>query len=407
MDFNKQLRLIGFYNKPNQTMHKETEFVEEAIELAELLRKSFISIEKNKETDSVFLSIIKGNTVFILKDEDSHLFAFYPYKGIARLTRVKYVKKDVTPVPLKYKSWFVPGKEIKISSNIHNSDNQKYTITTSGKDFLITFDNHTYAMSWNNRDYISIASLSELLNSQLVNIVVYNTHDKCKDCDGYKYDCDYSRCNNDCDHCGGRRYICNNRCFNFRHGEAVKLVCNEEKIKAFVEKDITFLEEIKNMDESQVSNLLYKYKEQLEATYKKCQEIENATHADNRDINMLISLYEDIEEIVEKKKILEKKRAEIANKKIITVYINKIKKYAIDFNYIYFTTPSLYIFGSYKIETISKTYNMVNNDLVEFEFNLMFKSKKDRKLFKEKFDTKQLSEVYLIKRKNGKFLVNI
>lgn len=406
MDFNKQLRLIGYYNKPNQTMHEETEFVEEATVLAELLRKSFISIEENKETDTVFLSIIKGNTVFILKDEDSHLFAFYPYKGIARITRVKYVKKDVTPVPLKYKSWFVPGKEIKIPSNRHNSDNQKYIITTSGKDFLVTFNNHTYAMSWDNREYISVASLTELLNSQLVNTVIYNTHDECKDCDGYKYNCDLSRCNNNCDHCGGRLYICNNRCFNFRHGEAVKLVCNEEKIKKFVEKDIAFLEEMKDMDANQVCNLLYKYNEQLEATYKKCQEIENATLEENIDINKLISLYEYFEEIMEKKKRLEKKKAEIANKKILTIYINKVKKYAVDFDDIYLKTPLLRIFGDYKM-IIETTYNVVNDDLVEFELNLMFKSKKDRKVFEENFNTGQLSEVYLSKRRNGKFLVNI
>lgn len=33
---------------------------------------------------------------------------------IARLTDVRYVKRDVTPVPLKYKAWFVAGQEITI-----------------------------------------------------------------------------------------------------------------------------------------------------------------------------------------------------------------------------------------------------------------------------------------------------
>lgn len=184
------------------------------------------------------------------------------------------------------------------------------------------------------------------------------------------------------------------------------MVCNEEKIKKFVEKDIAFLEEMENMDADQVGNLLYKYKEELESTCKKCQEIENATHEENTYINKLISLYKDIEDIVEKKKRLEEKKAEIANKKILTIYINKVKKYAVDFDDIYLKTPLFYIFGGYKM-IIGPTFDMVNDDLVASELNLMFKSKECRKKFEENFNAGKISEIYLSKRKSGKFLVNI
>lgn len=112
LDFDIKMRLIGYYNKPNQSMNEETVRADEAQKLAQLLGATFSQFVRNDDVDAVFKSVLKGNTIFILKGEDGNLYAYYPYKKMARLTDVRYVKRDVTPVPLKYKAWFVPGQEI-------------------------------------------------------------------------------------------------------------------------------------------------------------------------------------------------------------------------------------------------------------------------------------------------------
>ena len=93
-----ELRLIGYYNKPNQTMHEETEFVEEAACLAERLKISFDSLRNNSLTDAIFKSILNSNAVFILKDRDNNLYAYFPCKNIARISNVVYNKKSVVPI---------------------------------------------------------------------------------------------------------------------------------------------------------------------------------------------------------------------------------------------------------------------------------------------------------------------
>ena len=49
--FNSKIRLLGYYNYPNQVMKPETEYVEEAKELVRLLTSSINSLLSNPETD--------------------------------------------------------------------------------------------------------------------------------------------------------------------------------------------------------------------------------------------------------------------------------------------------------------------------------------------------------------------
>ena len=92
MDFDFKMRLIGFYNTPKQNMKEEECRLIEAEELANLLGETFRNLTHFVSDDLVFKSVLKGNTVFILKDEENNLYAYYPYKRIARLTDVVYDK---------------------------------------------------------------------------------------------------------------------------------------------------------------------------------------------------------------------------------------------------------------------------------------------------------------------------
>lgn len=167
MDIHKKFRLIGFYNKPNQNMYEELVFVEEATELAKLLGSSINSIVSNNKTDSLFRSIIKSNTIFIFKNEDNELAAYYPYKGIARLSDVRYEKKDINQVPLKYKRWFFPGENIKLILENHN--------LSDASDSCFSLPNNLFEMpSVNNDDeYIGIINEEYRNPKAIANLINY------------------------------------------------------------------------------------------------------------------------------------------------------------------------------------------------------------------------------------------
>lgn len=115
------------------------------------------------------------------------------------------------------------------------SKTRKYVITIAGSDFLITFNGRTFPLDWSEDDRISIKELSDILHDPWSSVNVYSTDYGCEDCDGYDYSgCDMSRCKNDCEHCGGRRYICNNSCFYHRYNSAIKI----ETVYSEIEKDL-------------------------------------------------------------------------------------------------------------------------------------------------------------------------
>lgn len=114
MDQHIKIRLIGYYTGADKKMKPEQEYVEEARWLAPLLDSSINSLETNPDVDTDFKNVIKGNTIFIFKDENGNLYGFYTTEKIARITHVKYAKNVVSPIPLRYKQWFVPGEAISL-----------------------------------------------------------------------------------------------------------------------------------------------------------------------------------------------------------------------------------------------------------------------------------------------------
>ena len=114
IDITIKMRFIGYYMSDDQFMRTESVYVEKAEELALLLQKTFNSLLQNRFMDEEMRKVLEGNTVFILKGEDKHLYGYYPKYNVARITNVRYIKTDVTPMPLAYKRWFVPGERLKL-----------------------------------------------------------------------------------------------------------------------------------------------------------------------------------------------------------------------------------------------------------------------------------------------------
>ena len=121
IDLSIKMRLIGYYMSDDQFMRSEAVFPKEAEALAELFKESFNSLTTNRYIDEEMRTVLAGNTVFILKGENGHLYGYYPKFNIARITQVCYVKNAVTPINPKYKRWFVPGDRIRLYRDLEPS----------------------------------------------------------------------------------------------------------------------------------------------------------------------------------------------------------------------------------------------------------------------------------------------
>ena len=131
MEHLKKLRLLGYYHFPNQDMKPEEIRISEALELAPLLEFSLNSIYHNPKTDTNIKDMIVSPTVFILKDEDNHLYGYFTSNKSVRLTDVKYNKSAIEQMPFKYKAWFWPGKQIKLIQEKAEEQNLTLLQTTT------------------------------------------------------------------------------------------------------------------------------------------------------------------------------------------------------------------------------------------------------------------------------------
>ena len=104
-----ELRMLGFYNYPHQNMNPETEKVEEAAILAELLDSSFKDSLSEFDADSPLVRLY-DSAVLIFRDRDKNLYAYFPKKRIARLTDVVYNKYKILKTEGELRCWFHPGE---------------------------------------------------------------------------------------------------------------------------------------------------------------------------------------------------------------------------------------------------------------------------------------------------------
>lgn len=402
MNLKNKVRLIGFYNKPNQNMKEENEYIEEAKKFTELFKISFDSLIKNTHIDPVFKSVLIGNTVFILKDEESNLIAYYPYKNISRISNVVYNKKDITPMPLEYKSWFIPGEKINLLQ-IHKEEKNryanKYIITTSGSDFLITKGNTTLPLSWNEDTYISIKDLYDLINDSWLYLSKYETDIDCSDCDGYDYsNCDYSRCKQNCDKCGGRRYMCNNSCFNYRYKIALKVCLDYDEINNEIKPLLKELALFKSKHNLAYKDFLNDNYNKLDSIYEHCYKISKYIDIENTIMETYIEEFKFCSR-------LNNERNNFNLDSSITICINEKAIHRISIEDLYCNDHALF-WTRYHLTTNENTYDYISDSLTSIDYKLRFVSKEKRNKFKIFFDSKKMTMIFLRKDDdNDKLLV--
>ncbi len=107
------LRLLGYYNTANQQLNEEVEEPERATQLAALLAKTFAVIDDPND-DPGFMDAI-NNGVFIMRDKEARLYAYFHKEHKAKVNGVFYNRDSLVSLPLEYKYWFKPGEKLPIS----------------------------------------------------------------------------------------------------------------------------------------------------------------------------------------------------------------------------------------------------------------------------------------------------
>lgn len=107
------LRLLGYYNSPNQQLADDTEEPERASLLADLLAKSFDFIDDPNDDPDFRAAVQSG--VFIMRDKEARLYAYHHKERKARVSGVFYNRESLISLPLEYKYWFKPGGKITIA----------------------------------------------------------------------------------------------------------------------------------------------------------------------------------------------------------------------------------------------------------------------------------------------------
>lgn len=381
--FENKMRLIGYYNHPNQKINKEGEFPENAEFLAKLLKKSLDSLRKNELTDPIFKSILNSNAVFILKDEENNLYAYSPSTNIARISNVVYNKKAVVPIPFEYKKWFTPGDKIE-----YNSHQERYHITAPGTDFIIRdYQNRkSLPLKWDEDVHISFKELSLIINDEWITLNEYNTEDDCDGCDGYDYsNCDDDRCDGECEGCGGRRYICNRFCFSKRYKKAYKHSLNNDLVNKEL-TDLLGILELVAIPHTEHHALFYQYQIKLEDTYERCKKIMKYC-----DVPSIIeSFISKMDYCTE----LHKNRHNLNDNNCTIIYVNDVKVRCVKRGCIKLTSSGIWIFKSYYIKTSEATYDSISDSITDFDYEF-FEFKYDffeRKLKKE---IDKISAIYI------------
>lgn len=390
--FSNKMRLIGYYNKPNQKMHNESEYAEAAERLAALLKKSFDSLRANDKTAPAFKSILESNAVFILKDEENNLFAYYPCKDMARISDVIYNRRHIIKMPLEYKSWFIPGEEIQVTAPSERQS-YRYHISTPGSDFLIT-DNRTrktLPLCWDEDEYISIKELYRLINDDWVTLYEYDTEDDCGDCDGYDYsNCDDSRCNLYCERCGGREYICNNSCFNHRYNKALNYKLNIDAATKHL-ADLLDILKIVSTPGTEHSTLFAQHYNTLDEAYTRCRFLSKYFYTDENIIGEFISKMDICT-------MLNEGRNRFDEDNSITIYIDNCKVLCVNKNDVECCKDGHLWWKKHFLKSKTGTYNRVNDSIENFEYRIEFKSDDSKEFFINKIHN--ISSIFLITPNN-------
>ena len=94
MAFDFKMRLIGYYTGPKQVMKPEESFVEESKELARKFEKTITYLHDDPQVDDSIKAVIDARTVFVFKNEDGTLYAYFSRMRTGNFTPISLLKRQ-------------------------------------------------------------------------------------------------------------------------------------------------------------------------------------------------------------------------------------------------------------------------------------------------------------------------
>ena len=265
------------------------------------------------------------------------------------------------------------------SGEIKTYPNKSFHISTAGSDFLIHLYHKTIALDWDEECRITFSELYKIIKHRWTILKEYGKGYFCGDCDGYDYeDCDYSRCKNDCENCGGRRYICNNGCFYYRYNAYLRIECDNDLVEKDLKEDLILIEYIMTPHSEDHNKIIEKYGDYIEQHYNECRSVRHFCTCNA--IEAFISNYE-----LMKKKELD--RATNNNDRVVIAIQEdgQYSRYCVKKNIIKLDDDVLLPFfkSNRLIIEINDGYDYCCDNYCNMKKNLKFVNRKDKEQIKD------------------------
>lgn len=265
-------------------------------------------------------------------------------------------------------------------------------VSTVGCDFLIHLRRKTVALDWSEEKRITISDLCRAIKHRWTYLQEHDTDYGCGDCDGYNYDnCDMYRCKNDCENCGGRRYVCNNGCFYHRYDICVTIEYDNEIAKKELNEAVVLVESILSPN-SNHKEILFEHDAYIEQKYEECLFVRfYCSHS-----------YGAVEEYITKYEKMKRKEEDRANPDKVEVIIqedDQIRRFIVGRNALSVRNHGILPF-SRKKELLIGGYDFITDDYCKITIILIFSNRKDKEMLK-KIGTKDNIHSVNLSIKNG------
>lgn len=270
-------------------------------------------------------------------------------------------------------------------------DNQELLISTVGSDLLIHLGRKTIALDWSEEHRITISNLNKVIKHRWTYLQEHDTDWGCDDCDGYNYDnCDMFRCKNDCEHCGGRRFVCNNGCFYHRYKTCVTIECNSNNAKNDLNEVLAIVKRIES-PHSEYEQILMEHGSSLEQLYSECGFVSSYCSCDV--IDSYLSHYENMKKKVDCRRIKDNDRVKF------TIHEDgDTKKYMVSKESLSVKNHGFIpLFG--KIDILIDGYDSITDDFISIKMIAKFANHNDKELLKKINEQNNIHSISLTIRK--------
>lgn len=277
------------------------------------------------------------------------------------------------------------------TGNSTEYNNKELLISTVGSDLLVHLGRKTIALDWPEEHRITISNLNKVIKHRWTYLQEHDTDWGCDDCDGYNYDnCDMFRCKNDCEHCGGRRFVCNNGCFYHRYKTCVSIECDNIIAKNDLSEALTIVKSIES-PHSEYEQILMEHGSCLEQLYSECGFVSSYCSCDA--IGTYLFRYENMKRKVDCRRLNDNDRV------IIVIHEDGVtKRFVVSKESLSVSNHGFIpIFG--KTDILIDGYDSITDDFSKIKITTKLANRKDKEMLKKAKEQSNIHSITLAIKK--------